>query len=93
MERTNRLLIWILIILYGGGIIGDDGVENIEIGQEISLAQTYSEFQEYIKLHKRIGVLLTVNSKNDKENAIGGFERPDSILHQDDFVSLFYMED
>lgn len=46
-----------------GGIIGDDGADNIEIGQETSLAQTYSEFQEYIKLHKQIGVLLTVNSK------------------------------
>lgn len=46
-----------------GGIVGEDGADNIEIGQETSLAQTYSEFQEYIKLHKQIGVLLTVNSK------------------------------
>lgn len=71
-----------------GGIIGDDGADNIEIGQETSLAQTYSEFQEYIKMHKDIGVLLTVNSKNDEENAISGFERPDSILKKDDFVSF-----
>ncbi|MBQ9391572.1 MAG: HAD-IIIC family phosphatase, partial [Lachnospiraceae bacterium] len=71
-----------------GGIIGDDGADNIEIGQETSLAQTYSEFQEYIKMHKDIGVILTVNSKNDEENAISGFERPDSILKKDDFVSF-----
>ena len=71
-----------------GGIIGDDGVDNIEIGQETSLAQTYSEFQEYIKLHKQMGVLLTVNSKNDENNAISGFERPDSVLNKDDFVSF-----
>ncbi len=71
-----------------GGIIGDDGADNIEIGQETSLAQTYSEFQEYIKMHKDIGVLLTVNSKNDEENAISGFERPDSILKKDDFASF-----
>lgn len=63
-----------------GGIVGDDGADNIEIGQETSLAQTYSEFQEYIKLHKQIGVLLTVNSKNDEANAVSGFERPDSVL-------------
>ena len=69
-----------------GGIIGDDGAENIEIGQETSLAQTYSEFQEYIKLHKQLGVVLTVNSKNDEENALKGFERPDSVLRRDDFV-------
>jgi fkbH domain len=71
-----------------GGIIGDDGVDNIEIGQETSLAQTYSEFQEYIKLHKHMGVLLTVNSKNEEVNALSGFERPDSILKKDDFVSF-----
>lgn len=71
-----------------GGIIGDDGVNNIEIGQETSLAQTYSEFQEYLKLHKQFGILLTVNSKNDETNALAGLERPDSVLRKDDFVSI-----
>ncbi|MBR1796722.1 MAG: HAD-IIIC family phosphatase [Clostridiales bacterium] len=71
-----------------GGIVGDDGADNIEIGQETSLAQTYSEFQEYIRLHKQLGVILTVNSKNDEANAVSGFERPDSVLKKDDFVSF-----
>lgn len=71
-----------------GGIVGDDGADNIEIGQETSLAQTYSEFQEYIKLHKQLGVLLTINSKNDMENALSGLARPDSILTKEDFVSI-----
>lgn len=71
-----------------GGIVGDDGADNIEIGQETSLAQAYSEFQEYIKLHKQIGVLLTVNSKNDGNNAISGFQRPDSVLKMDDFIAF-----
>lgn len=71
-----------------GGIIGDDGVDNIEIGQETSLAQTYSEFQEYLKLHKQLGVLLTINSKNDEVNALSGLQRPDSVLQVDDFVNI-----
>lgn len=71
-----------------GGIVGDDGADNIEIGQETSLAQTYSEFQEYIKLHKQLGVLLTINSKNDEANALAGLNRPDSVLHADDFVNI-----
>lgn len=71
-----------------GGIVGDDGVDNIEIGKETSLAQTYSEFQEYIRLHKQLGILLTVNSKNDETNAINGLLRPDSVLTPDDFVSI-----
>lgn len=71
-----------------GGIVGDDGADNIEIGQENSVAQTYSEFQEYIKAHTQIGIMLTVNSKNEEANALSGFERPDSILKRDDFVSF-----
>ncbi len=71
-----------------GGIVGDDGADNIEIGQETSIAQTYSEFQEYVKLHTQFGVMLTVNSKNEEVNALSGFERPDSILKRDDFVSF-----
>ena len=71
-----------------GGIVGDDGADNLEIGQETSLGQTYSEFQEYIKLHKQFGILLTINSKNDEANALSGLARPDSVLHKDDFVNI-----
>lgn len=71
-----------------GGIVGDDGPESIEIGQETSLGQIYSEFQEYIKAHKDIGVMLNVNSKNDYENAIAGLSRPDSVLKPEDFIVI-----
>lgn len=71
-----------------GGIVGDDGPENLAIGPETSMGQVYSEFQEYIKSHKDIGVILTVDSKNDHENAIAGLNHPDSSLHPDDFVVI-----
>ena len=71
-----------------GGIVGDDGPENLAIGQETSMGQVYSEFQQYIKDHKDIGVILTVDSKNDHENAIAGLEHPDSTLKPDDFVVI-----
>ena len=71
-----------------GGIVGDDGADNIEIGQETPVAQLYSEFQAYVKAHKDIGVLLTVNSKNDEENALAGLARPDSVLKKEDFIDI-----
>ena len=49
MERIRKHLILDLDNTLWGGIVGEDGADNIEIGQETSLAQTYSEFQEYIK--------------------------------------------
>ena len=71
-----------------GGIIGDDGVENIEIGPETSMGQVYEEFQTYIKKQKDLGVILNVCSKNEHENAIAGLNHPDSVLKPDDFILI-----
>ena len=71
-----------------GGVVGDDGVENISVGQETSQGQAYSEFQDYLKQLKKIGVILNVNSKNDEKNAIAGLNHPDGTLKPDDFIVI-----
>ena len=71
-----------------GGVVGDDGVEGIRIGKDLPGGQVYSEFQEYVRLHKDIGVLLTVCSKNDMENAAAGLKHPDGVLRPEDFTMI-----
>lgn len=71
-----------------GGVIGDDGADNIKIGRETSEGQVYSEFQKYIKDHKQLGVVLSIDSKNDEENALSGLRHPDSLLSEDDFATI-----
>lgn len=71
-----------------GGVVGDDGVNGIEIGQENGVSQSYYEFQQYLKSLKPLGVLLTVCSKNDHENAIDGLRHPEGVLKPDDFVVI-----
>ena len=71
-----------------GGIVGDDGVDGIEIGPETSMGQVYSEFQEYLKMQKDIGIILNVCSKNEEENAIAGLNHPDGVLKPDDFIEI-----
>ncbi len=71
-----------------GGIVGDDGAENLQIGKDLPGGQVYSEFQEYLKMHKDIGILLTVCSKNDLGNAMAGLEHPDGTLRPDDFTVI-----
>lgn len=71
-----------------GGIVGDDGAENLEIGQETSMGQVYTEFQRYIKSHKDLGVMLNVASKNEEENAIAGLNHPDGELKPEDFILI-----
>lgn len=71
-----------------GGIVGDDGVENLEIGKETAIGEAFLEFQEYLQSQKQLGILLNINSKNDIANAIAGLHHPQSALKQEDFVVI-----
>ena len=71
-----------------GGVVGDDGVSGIEIGQENGVSQSYYEFQQYIRSIKPLGILLTVCSKNDEENALDGLKHPEGALCPEDFVLI-----
>lgn len=71
-----------------GGIVGDDGVDNLEIGPEESGGQVYTEFQNYIKEYKDLGLVLNIASKNEEENAIAGLNHPDGVLKPDDFIEI-----
>lgn len=71
-----------------GGVVGDDGVDGIEIGQETGVSQSYYEFQTYVKHLKSLGILLTVCSKNDHENAIAGLNHPEGALKPEDFIII-----
>lgn len=71
-----------------GGTIGDDGIENLEIGQETSTGQAYIEFQKYLKELKDQGVLLNIISKNEYENVKKGLEHPQMFLKEGDFISI-----
>ncbi len=71
-----------------GGIVGDDGVDNLAIGPEVPSGQVYSEFQNYLRDHKSLGVILNVNSKNEYENAIAGLKHPAGTLKPDDFIII-----
>lgn len=69
-----------------GGVVGDDGVENLKIGQETAEGEAYLDFQDYLKQLSKIGVLLNVNSKNDVCCALDGLAHPEGILKQEDFI-------
>ena len=86
--KNKKALVLDLDNTLWGGVVGDDGPENIEIGQETPTAQLYSEFQQYLKAHQDLGILLAIDSKNEEANALAGLNRPDSILHPDDFLII-----
>lgn len=86
--KNKKALVLDLDNTLWGGIVGDDGAENLEIGQETSMGQVYAEFQSYLKAQKDIGVMLTVNSKNEEENALAGLNHPEGVLKPEDFILI-----
>jgi FkbH-like protein len=71
-----------------GGNIGDEGVKGIIIGKETALAEVYSDFQRYVKLLKKRGIILAASSKNDQASAQEGFSHPDTVLVLEDFAAF-----
>ncbi|MGN0161868.1 MAG: HAD-IIIC family phosphatase [Lachnospiraceae bacterium] len=86
--KNKKALVLDLDNTLWGGVVGDDGAENLALGQEVPMGQVYTEFQDYLKAHKDIGVLLNVNSKNEYDNAIAGLNHPDGVLHPEDFIVI-----
>ncbi len=71
-----------------GGIIGDDGADNIAIGPEEPEGRVFTEFQTYLKELSSLGILLNIDSKNDMENALAGLKHPDTVLTEDDMIVI-----
>ncbi len=69
-----------------GGVIGDDGVDNISLGPETAEGEAFVNFQQYLKELSEMGILLNVDSKNEMENAKAGLQHPDGRLKEEDFI-------
>jgi FkbH-like protein len=71
-----------------GGVIGDDGVQGIQIGKETPEAEAHTDFQGYARDLGRRGIVLAVSSKNEHANAEAGLAHPDSVLKRADFAAF-----
>lgn len=86
--RFSKCLILDLDNTTWGGIIGDDGIENIKIG-DLGIGKAFTKLQWWAKALKERGVILCICSKNDESNAKEPFEKhPDMVLRLDD-ISVF----
>lgn len=69
-----------------GGVIGDDGLDGIEIGIETPKGMAYTDIQKYLKNVSKLGIALNICSKNEESIAKTGFNHESSVLKWDDFV-------
>ena len=74
-----------------GGVIGDDGIEGIEL-DPFGRGEPYHRLQHYLRELKRRGIVLAVCSKNDPAIAIQPFrDHPDMVLREND-IAMFVVD-
>lgn len=88
LGKTKKAIVLDLDNTLWGGVISEDGINNIEIGPGSPTGEAFLEFQSYILDLKRRGIILALASKNDQSIAIEALESSDSLLGKDDFSSI-----
>ena len=88
-QAPKKVLVLDLDNTLWGGVVADDGLEGIEIGDTSPRGEAFKAFQKYIASLKQRGTLLAVCSKNDHAKAAAAFEKhPEMVLHLEDFVAF-----
>lgn len=69
-----------------GGIVGDDGWENLQLG-DLGIGKAFTQLQQWAKQLQQRGIILCVCSKNEDAIAKEAFEKhPDMILKLEDIA-------
>ncbi|HCJ30773.1 MAG TPA: methoxymalonyl-ACP biosynthesis protein [Pseudomonas sp.] len=71
-----------------GGVVGDDGVDGIHLGQGSPSGEAFLAFQRYAALLARRGVILAVCSKNDLSVAEAAFNHSEMALKRSDIAAF-----
>jgi FkbH-like protein len=86
---SKKCLVFDLDNTLWGGVIGDDGLEGLVLGQGSAVGEAHLALQRYAKQLKDRGVILAVCSKNDPAIAEAAFrDHPEMLLRRAD-ISAF----
>jgi FkbH-like protein len=72
-----------------GGVVGDDGIEELRLGQGNAEGEAYSAFQRYIALLEQRGVILAICSKNNSAVAEAAFTTHLEMILKRDNIAAF----
>lgn len=86
--KFKKCLVFDLDNTIWGGVIGDDGIENMQLGS-LGIGKAFTELQHWLKKLKNRGIILAACSKNTEGIAMEAFEKhPDMVLQTDD-IAMF----
>lgn len=85
--RSKKLIVLDLDHTLWGGVVGDDGVENLELGGHSWRGEAFVAFQRELLALSRRGVQLAIVSKNEEETALKAIDsHPEMLLRLRDFA-------
>jgi FkbH-like protein len=85
--KSRRVLVLDLDNTVWGGVIGDDGIEGIKVGQGDAVGEAHLAVQKLALDLRRRGIVLAVSSKNTDEIARAPFiHHPEMLLKLDHFA-------
>ncbi|MCC7053600.1 MAG: HAD-IIIC family phosphatase [Gemmatimonadaceae bacterium] len=85
--QARKLLVLDLDDTLWGGIVGDAGWENLQLGGHDGVGESFVDFQQAVKALTRRGIVLGIVSKNTESVALEAIDRhPQMVLRRSDFV-------
>jgi FkbH-like protein len=86
--QTRKVIVCDLDNTLWGGVVGDDGIENLKLGAPDPVGECYQAFQQALKGFRSRGILLAIASKNDEKLALSVIDKhPAMVLRRGDFVA------
>jgi FkbH-like protein len=87
--KSRKCLVLDLDNTLWGGVVGDDGLEGIKLGQGSAEGEAFTAFQRYLCLLAARGIILAVCSKNEMDVAESAFrEHPEMALKRSDIAAF-----
>lgn len=87
--RARKCLVLDLDNTLWGGVIGDDGVGGIKLGQGSATGEAFLAIQETALELRRRGVVLAVCSKNEEAAALLPFREHPEMLLKEEHIAVF----
>ncbi|QJE73382.1 HAD-IIIC family phosphatase [Aerophototrophica crusticola] len=86
---SKKVLVLDLDNTLWGGVIGDDGLAGIVLGQGSATGEAFVAFQRHVHRLSRRGVVLAVSSKNNLDTAEAVFrDHPEMVLRREDIAAF-----
>jgi FkbH-like protein len=87
--KSRRVLVLDLDNTLWGGIVGDDGKDNLVLGPGSPVGEAHRAIQQMAKSLRERGIVLCVSSKNEESVALDAFRTHPEMVLDEEHIAIF----